>query len=66
MNLTLNGKPQDMDEATNLSQLLEFLKLDPSSLAIAVNLEVIPKNRYAITPLKEGDAVEILNPVAGG
>ena len=67
MNLTINGKTQKLEPKTNIAGLLEILKLDPSSsLAIAINLEVIPKNRYETTFLKEGDAVEILNPVAGG
>jgi sulfur carrier protein len=33
---------------------------------VAVNGEVVPRHRWPATPLRDGDAVEILTAVQGG
>jgi sulfur carrier protein len=66
MNLTINGKITNSEEGITVATLLDHLHIQTGALAIAVNLEVIPKNRYADTYLKEGDNVELLTPLAGG
>ena len=34
--------------------------------AAAVNLQFVPRTRYAQTPLQAGDQVELISPVTGG
>ena len=46
--------------------LLDELEYTGTHLAIAVNLEVVPRTRWADTELRDGDAVEILTPRQGG
>ena len=65
MRLTVNGEPKDV-AATRVDALLGELEFEGSHFAIAVNYEVVPRARWAETPLAEGDMVEILTPRQGG
>ena len=65
MRLTVNGESISSDAGT-VEELLRELKIDPVRVAVEVNLSVIKKAEYPAFRLKEGDAVEIVNFVAGG
>ena len=65
MRLTVNGESISSDAGT-VEELLRELKIDPVRVAVEVNLAVIKKAEYAAVRLNEGDAVEIVNFVAGG
>ena len=64
--LTINGKPQTLDDETPLPQLLETLEIDVRLVAVAINGEVIPKNQHGGVMLRDGDVVEIVRMVGGG
>ena len=64
--LTLNGKPRELPAETPLTSLLEELGIDPRLVAIAHNGDVVPRDRYAMVWLKDGDQVEIVRMVGGG
>lgn len=68
MKLLVNGKEVQAKEGISLLELLKEINIEvrPVGLAVAVNEEVIPKNRYGEVFLKEGDRVEIVNIVGGG
>lgn len=34
--------------------------------AVALNLQFVPRAQYALTPLRDGDRVEIIAPITGG
>lgn len=53
-------------EAVNLAILLKERELDPRTVAVEHQGEVIPRDRYAGTPLAEGDQIEIVRFVQGG
>lgn len=65
MRVILNGVPHDIPEGSTLADALALLALQ-GPFAAAVNLQFVPRSRYADTPLKEGDAVEAIAPVTGG
>jgi sulfur carrier protein len=44
----------------------ELSPANDRGLAVAVNGEVVPRYRWAVTPLGEGDSIEILTAVQGG
>ena len=66
MIIKLNGKYQSFNDDISVSELLDDIKLSLSSIAIAINGNIIPKNEYKKTKLKDMDTVEIVRPVGGG
>lgn len=66
MNIVVNGEPRSVASGTTLAQLLETLRLDPRSLAVELNLDVIPRGRHAQCVLQDGDRLEIVTLVGGG
>ena len=66
VNILVNGVPRSVAADTTLAQLLEMLQLDPRTLAVEVNLDVIPRGRHAERVLQEGDRLEIVTLVGGG
>jgi sulfur carrier protein len=66
VNIVVNGEPRSVASGTTLAQLLETLRLDPRSLAVELNLDVIPRGRHAQCVLQDGDRLEIVTLVGGG
>lgn len=65
MNIIINGNSEAGDYST-VRQLLDERALDPKLVVVELNGEILPKTKYESTALKEGDAVEIVQFVAGG
>jgi len=65
MLIFVNGEPQTI-EPTTLSGYLDELAIDPRQVAVELNLDIVPKNLYAATYLKDGDRIEIVHFVGGG
>lgn len=66
MQVHINGEPQALPGPLTLLELLTRLGLEPSGVAVAVNLSVVPRSAHGSTRLAEGDRVEILQAVGGG
>ncbi|MER6468380.1 sulfur carrier protein ThiS [Streptomyces collinus] len=66
MNISVNGRPRRVAPGTALDALVRTLTAAPSGVAAAVNETVVPRTRWAATPLAEGDRVEVLTAVQGG
>ncbi len=66
MKILVNGEPRDVAPGTTIAQLLETLRLDPRTLAVELNLDVIPRGRHAECVLHDGDRLEIVTLVGGG
>ena len=65
--LTLNGIPTDIGvEAATIAELVTALGLTGKRIAIERNGEIVPRSRYAITPVAFGDRLEIVGAVGGG
>jgi sulfur carrier protein len=65
MRVTVNGEARDI-AATDVAALLGELDYEGTHFAIAVNYDVVPKSRWAETPLRDGDEIEIITPRQGG
>jgi len=63
--LTLNGVASDVD-ATTVAELVASLGLTGKRIAVERNGEIVPRSRYAQTPLARGDRLEIVGAVGGG
>lgn len=62
----VNGEPRALAAPVALDSLVTSLTAAPSGVAAAVNETVVPRTRWAATPLADGDRVEILTAVQGG
>jgi sulfur carrier protein len=65
MFLIVNGEKIET-QATRVDALLAELDYAGSHLAVAVNYDVVPRARWAETPLNDNDQIEILTPRQGG
>jgi sulfur carrier protein len=65
MFLIVNGERRET-RATRVDALLAELEFEGTHLAVAVNYDVVPRARWADTPLNDNDSVEILTPRQGG
>ena len=67
MILKVNGEEQEVATGTTVDALLDRLGLpDPAGVAVAVNLDVVPRTEREIRVLAEGDRVDIVTAVGGG
>lgn len=65
--LTINGNPRQFDmPQLNVAELVDKLGLTGKRLAIECNGEIVPRSRFAETPLRDGDKLEIVGAVGGG
>ncbi|MGW5370800.1 sulfur carrier protein ThiS [Streptomyces sp. NPDC004009] len=64
--VSVNGERREIVPGTALDALVRSLTAAPSGVAAAVNETVVPRGRWAATPLRDGDRVEVLTAVQGG
>jgi thiamine biosynthesis protein ThiS len=66
MNLIINGEVRQFDSALTVSALLERLGMKPDRVALELNRELVPRERWTGTQLADGDRLEIVHFVGGG
>jgi|TARA_B100000401_G_C52772138_1_gene703778 thiamine biosynthesis protein ThiS len=66
MEITLNGEKITLETGSNIVNLIDKLDLDVDKLAIERNLEIVPKSKFAMTIIEEGDKLEIVHFIGGG
>jgi sulfur carrier protein len=69
MNLKVNGKPAAIDgkDTLNITKLLAELKVEtPEYVTVELNGEVLERENFENTLLKDGDEVEFLYFMGGG
>jgi len=66
MKLIINGESRDFAPLSSVSELLEQLGIKPDRVAVELNRELIPRNRWTSTQVSEGDTLEIVHFVGGG
>jgi sulfur carrier protein len=64
--IEVNGKPRTVATGSTVASLLQTLELDPRTLAVERNLELVPRAQHAATPLAPGDRLEVVTLVGGG
>ena len=65
MTLTINGEEREFT-AVNLAQLVEQLGMKQDRVAVELNREIVPRDRWSVTPVSAGDRLEIVHFVGGG
>jgi len=65
MRVIVNGEQREVASAS-VDALLGELEYEGTHFAIAVNYDVLPRSRWAQTPIQQGDEIEIITPRQGG
>ena len=70
MTLHINGESRTVPDAAGmpltLAGLIESLNMKPDRVAVELNREIVPRALWPVTPLKDGDRLEIVHFVGGG
>ncbi len=67
MNITLNEKLMDIEESNTLLELLSNNDLDEKKgIAVALNYEVVPREQWSSTALKNNDKITVITATQGG
>jgi thiamine biosynthesis protein ThiS len=71
MKLYINGEARTFADLApsaqfTLAALVEVLGMKPDRVAIELNRDIIPRDRWSKTPLQEGDRLEVVHFVGGG
>ena len=66
MNVLVNGRDVEVDARATVEALLAELGLEGPYALVERNGEPVERERYAETPLEEGDTLVVARPVAGG
>ena len=66
MMITLNGEKKTVPDGITVVGLLEFLKVQQERVAVEMNLEIIKKDKFGTTAIKEGDNLEVVSFMQGG
>jgi thiamine biosynthesis protein ThiS len=66
MKVYVNGESRDLSGAISLSALIAELDLPVARIAIELNREVVRRNEWGSTMLKDEDRIEIVHFVGGG
>jgi sulfur carrier protein len=65
MRVIVNGEQREISSAS-VEALLSELEYEGTHFAIALNYDVLPRTKWAHTPLNSGDEIEIITPRQGG
>lgn len=66
MKLHINGEERAVPDALSLAALLEHLGMKADRVAVELNRDIVARDRWAATPLADGDRLEIVHFVGGG
>lgn len=69
MKLHINGEERVFSDAPapfTLTALVETLGMKPDRVAVELNRDIVPRDRWASTRLAEGDRLEVVHFVGGG
>ncbi len=66
MQLTVNGRPRELERPLLLSELVATLALPERGVAVALNGDVVPREAWATRRVGPGDDVEVIRIIQGG
>jgi thiamine biosynthesis protein ThiS len=66
MTLTINGEAREFSSISTLSDMVAQLGMKADRVAIELNRELVPRDRWSATQLSDGDKLEIVHFVGGG
>jgi len=69
MKLHINGEERDFGHSPDpltLAALVEILGMKADRVAVELNLNIVPRDRWPETPLHDHDRLEVVHFVGGG
>jgi thiamine biosynthesis protein ThiS len=66
LHIVVNGEDRRVPGPATLLDLLEHLGLDPRTVVVERNREIVRRPKLGETALAEGDAIELVHFVGGG
>ena len=66
MQVTINGEAREVPDGVTLRELIGFLGLDGSRIAVELNRGIVKRDDWAETPVAEGSKLEVVMFVGGG
>ncbi|HEV8523652.1 MAG TPA: sulfur carrier protein ThiS [Terriglobales bacterium] len=66
MKLVINGEERQFPGSLTLAGLLAQLGLKSDRVAVELNRDIVPRDRWVDTVLNDGDKLEIVHFVGGG
>ena len=66
MRLQINGEDRDFIAPLTLAGLVEQLGMKQDRVAVELNRDIVPRDKWPETGLSEGDRLEIVHFVGGG
>lgn len=66
MELLINGQLAHIPGANTLWDVVNHYGLNEKMIVIEHNLDIVPREKYGITPVAPGDKIEIVHFVGGG
>jgi thiamine biosynthesis protein ThiS len=64
--LHINGEAREFAVALSLAALIEMLGMKSDRVAVELNHDIVHRERWSATLLKDGDCLEIVHFVGGG
>jgi thiamine biosynthesis protein ThiS len=64
--IVVNGEDREFTSIASLSDLLTQLGMKPDRVAVELNRDLVPRERWPATMLSDGDKLEIVHFVGGG
>ena len=68
MKIKINGEEKVFENELSLKELVEneLNSREPKGVAVAINYNIVPKQKWSETKVKENDEIEIVQAVQGG
>ena len=66
MKLIINGEEREFEDSFSIEQILHKLQIKDKAMAVAVNMEIVKKDKWDSFIPKENDKIEVLQFVGGG
>ena len=66
MTVNINNQSKSILENSTVERLLDQLQIVPNGIAVAINNEVISKNKWDQVRIQNNDAITIIHATQGG
>lgn len=64
--MKVNGEKFDFREGMTVSDLVAEMGFSEAMVAVELNLDILPRDSFSDTVLKENDCIEVVRFVGGG
>jgi len=66
MQILLNDEPVQCEEGITVAALLETLSQSKPGVALALNQQILPRERWEFQQVQDGDRILLFQVIAGG